>query len=144
MGILNKCGHVRGVCEHFTINSLKTRALIPVYPICNSSVCCIYVCIWNLPTSQAVYMCLPSTLKDSATCMVLCMCVCASLCVRAFMAISKGANSLVDRNCDGLEVEPLAAVMQVQPHKPHQSQQQYNEAELLNTATPVPARSSLP
>lgn len=71
---------------------------------------------------------------------------CASVCV--FMrsssmhvcvcrAISKEANSLVDRNCYGLEVEPLAAVMQVEPQKPHQSQQQYNEAELLNGAMPA-------
>lgn len=52
-------------------------------------------------------------------------------------AISKEANSLVDRNCYGLEVEPLAAVMQVEPQKPHQSQQQYNEAELLNGAMPA-------
>lgn len=71
---------------------------------------------------------------------------CASVCVFmrsssihvcACRAISKEANSLVDRNCYGLEVEPLAAVMQVEPRKPHQSQQQYNEAELLNGAMPA-------
>lgn len=58
--------------------------------------------------------------------------------------ISKGANSLVDRNCNGLKVEPLAAVMQVEPHKPHQSQQRYNEAEAANTTTPAPMRLLLP
>lgn len=58
--------------------------------------------------------------------------------------ISKGANSLVDRNCNGLEVEPLAAVMQVEPRKPHQSQQRHNEAEAANTATPAPMRLLLP
>lgn len=67
-----------------------------------------------------------------------CVCVCAR------RAISKEANSLVDRNCYGLEVEPLAAVMQVEPHKPHQSQQQHNEAELPNGATPATMRLLLP
>lgn len=62
----------------------------------------------------------------------------------AFRPISKEANSLVDRNCYGLEVEPLAAVMQVEPHKPHQSQQRYNEAEAANRATPAPMRLLLP
>lgn len=69
------------------------------------------------------------------------------VCIRVWVqgrVISKGANSLVDRNCDGLEVEPLAAVMQVEPRKPHQSQQRYNEAEAANTATPAPMRLLLP
>lgn len=72
--------------------------------------------------------------------------VCVRVCVWGGLgeAISKGANSLVDRNCDGLEVEPLAAVMQVEPCKPHQSQQRYNEAEAANAAAPAPMRLLLP
>lgn len=69
-------------------------------------------------------------------------CVCTCVCVRR--AISKEANSLVDRNCYGLEVKPLAAVMQVEPHKPHQSHQQHNEAELPNGATPTNTPLLLP
>lgn len=83
----------------------------------------------------------------------LCVSACVSIpsppahtfvCLCRFRAISKEANSLVDRNCYGLEVEPLAAVMQVEPHKPHQSQQQNNEAELPNRATPATTRLLLP
>lgn len=87
----------------------------------------VYVCV-------RVYPCTPLT----HMCVGVCVCVCA------FRAISKEANSLVDRNCYGLEVEPLAAVMQVEPHKPHQSQQRYNEAELPNRATPATMRLLLP
>lgn len=65
------------------------------------------------------------------------LCVCATCVCRI---ISKEANSLVDRNSNGLKVEPLAAVMQVKPHKPHQSQQQNNEAELLNGVMPASVR----
>ena len=77
-------------------------------------------------------------------CVCVCVCACVRVCVCAFRAISKEANSLVDRNCYGLEVEPLAAVMQVEPHKPHQSQQRHNEAELPNRATPATMRLLLP
>lgn len=62
--------------------------------------------------------------------------VCLRACTCAHDVIKEG-NSLVDRNCNGLEVKPLAAVMQVKPHKPHQSKQQHNEAELLNGVMPA-------
>ena len=104
---------------------------------------------------QSMYV--PSMWRDlcarSESVYVVHLCVCVSLCfpstrlcvyVCAFRAISKEANSLVDRNCYGLEVEPLAAVMQVEPHKPHQSHQQHNEAELPNRATPATMRLLLP
>lgn len=68
-------------------------------------------------------------------------CVCVRVCATCVCRIiSKEANSLVDRNSNGLKVEPLAAVMQVKPHKPHQSQQQNNEGELLNGVMPASVR----
>lgn len=115
--------------------------------------------------STVIYMCICPPCRDLCQqqcvlekCLcssVLCVCACVSMhpplthtcvrvCVCAFGAISKEANSLVDRNCYGLEVEPLAAVMQVESHKPHQSQQRYNEAELPNRATPATMRLLLP
>lgn len=124
----------------------------------------LYVCINRLHVWHVAYECMCLHLKfaheRNSICIhspsvgsvqfimyssVQCVPACESvLCVCAFRAISKEANSLVDRNCNGLKVEPLAPVMQVEPHKPHQSQQRYNEAEPLNTATPATMRLLLP
>lgn len=100
-----------------------------------------YVSILNVEGCMSTALCVCSKSVHVVHVCALCVCMCIHMlphpyvCECVCRAISKEANSLVDRNCYGLEEEPLAAVMQVEPHKPHQSHQQHNEAELLNRAT---------